>query len=57
MKRKRLKIAPPMYLSLAVYLAVSPNIEVGLNGSWQISADGSESRNVQVDVKKFKYGS
>jgi hypothetical protein len=57
MKRKRLKIAPPMYLSLAVYLALSPNIEVGLNGSWQISADGSESRNVQVDVKKLKYGS
>ncbi|MGF6594300.1 hypothetical protein ABIE20_004535 [Pseudomonas sp. 2835] len=57
MKRKRLKFAPPTYLSLAVYLALSPNIEVGFNRSWQINSDGSEIRNVQVDVKNLKNGS
>ncbi len=53
MKRKRLKLAPPTYLSLVVYLALSPNIEVGFNRSWQVHADGSETRNLQVDIKKF----
>lgn len=57
MKRKRLKFAPSMYLSLAVYLALSTDIEVGFNRSWQINSDGSEIRNVQVDVKKLKNGS
>lgn len=57
MKRKRLKFAPSMYLSLAVYLALSTDIEVGFNRSWQINSDGSEIRNVQLDVKKLKNGS
>ncbi|MER2297993.1 MAG: hypothetical protein ABS956_10935 [Pseudomonas sp.] len=56
MKRKRLKLAPPTYLSLVVYLALSPNIEVGFNRSWQVHADGSETRNLQVDIKKFEHG-
>lgn len=56
MKRKRLKLAPPPYLLLVVYLALSPNIEVGFNRSWQVNADGSETRSLHVDIKKFEHG-
>ncbi|QKZ02938.1 hypothetical protein [Pseudomonas eucalypticola] len=56
MKRKRLKLAPPTYFSLVVYLALSPNIEVGFNRSWQVHADGSETRYLQVEVKKSEPG-
>jgi hypothetical protein len=56
MKKNQSKAASMTSVTLAVYLALSPDIHIDFSRSSQVQSDGAATSSIQIELKKTKSG-
>jgi hypothetical protein len=56
MKKNQSKAASMTSVTLAIYLALSPDIHIDFSRSSQVQSDGAATSSIQIELKKTKSG-
>lgn len=56
MKKNQSKAASMTSVTLAVYLALSPDIHIDFSRSSHVQSDGAATSSIQIGLKKTKFG-
>ncbi|AZD98387.1 hypothetical protein [Pseudomonas chlororaphis] len=56
MKKNQSKAVSMTSVTLAIYLALSPDIHLDFSRSFQLQSNGVATSNIQIELKKIKSG-